>query len=279
MATKFGWATFGWAMMSLTIIVSHWTSWSSFSYNQASLCGLTFEFMTSKAHQAPIALSEPMISIVQQGSSLGSSMAFPSLNPLNKPAFGSLTLCQVLFVTKRMIYCGIQNRRERVSHVKQRNIPEVRVRFVERRDVLMQILASLDRDKNSSVSVALVFFVLRREECEKWLTVGLCVVTKITSRAYEWGETYGRTCFIYLFILMINWTCQWKRQTDSTGVSKISACDKKEARLKNCLLQGAVINSGRRAQCPKKRYLFLSPSNMGSLSSPPNQAAKSGVCV
>ena len=30
----------------------------------------------------------------------------------------------------------------------------VTVRFVEHRDVLMQILASLDRDKNSSVGVA-----------------------------------------------------------------------------------------------------------------------------
>ena len=91
----------------------------------------------------------------------------------------------------------------------------VRVRFVECRDALMQILASLDRDKkNSCVSVASVL-VLRWEESEKWLMVGLCFVTKITNRACEWGETYSRTCFIF-FILMTNWTCQRKRQTDST---------------------------------------------------------------
>ena len=90
----------------------------------------------------------------------------------------------------------------------------------------MQILASLDTDKNSSISIAFIL-MLWWEESEKWLTVRLCIVTKITNRAQE-----GQTFIYFYFILMINWTCQWKRQTDSTGASKISACDKKEASLK-----------------------------------------------
>ena len=95
---------------------------------------------------------------------------------------------------KRMTYRGIQNGQERVSHVKKENIPEVRVQFVEYRDALMQILASLDRDKNSNVASVLV---LLREESEKWFTVKLWFVTKITNRACRWGETYGRTLFCY----------------------------------------------------------------------------------
>ena len=51
---------------------------------------------SSKAHQAHIALNEPMISIVKQGLSQDLSQTFPSLNPHFKPTFGSLTLCQVL---------------------------------------------------------------------------------------------------------------------------------------------------------------------------------------
>ena len=134
-------------------------------------------------------------------------------------------------VTKRMTYRGIQNRWERVSHVKWGNETFLRVgmRFVEHRDALMQILACLDRDKNSSVSVALVL-LLQWEESEKRLMVGLCFVTKITNWACEWEETYSWILF-YFFILITNWTCQWKRQTDSTGASETSACDK-EASLK-----------------------------------------------
>ena len=70
----------------------------------------------------------------------------------------------------------------------------VRVRFVECKDTLMQILASLDRDKNRSVSIAL-FLMLQWEESENWLTVGLCFVTTITNQACEWEET----CFIFFY--------------------------------------------------------------------------------
>ena len=52
--------------------------------------------MSSKAHQAHIALSEPMTSKVQQGSNLSSSPTFLSPNPYINPTIGSLTLCQVL---------------------------------------------------------------------------------------------------------------------------------------------------------------------------------------
>ena len=72
----------------------------------------------------------------------------------------------------------------------------VRVQFVECRDAFMQILASLDRDKNSSVGVA-SFLMLRQEESEKWLMVEFCFVTMITNWACEGGETYGQTCFIF----------------------------------------------------------------------------------
>ena len=46
-------------------IVLHRTSWSSLNYNQASVLGLLFGSMFCKAHQAHIALSGQMISIVQ----------------------------------------------------------------------------------------------------------------------------------------------------------------------------------------------------------------------
>ena len=68
--------------------------------------------MSSKAHQAHIAPSEPMTSLVQlethiaqseplssinqQGSSLGLCPTSPTLNPHCKPSFMSLNLCQVL---------------------------------------------------------------------------------------------------------------------------------------------------------------------------------------
>ena len=126
----------------------------------------------------------------------------------------------------------------------------VRVRFVKCRYALVQILLCLDRDKNSCVGVtgALV-------ASEKRLTVRLCFVKKTTNWACEWGETYGQTLFFFVcyegyqsglrvrgelrpdlfyflfIILMTNWTYQWKRQTDSTVVSEISACGKKEVSL------------------------------------------------
>ena len=53
----------------------------------------------------------------------------------------------------------------------------VRVRFVERRDVFMQILVCLDRDKNSSVGVAHAFVA-----SEKRLTLGLCFLFVCLSR-------------------------------------------------------------------------------------------------
>ena len=62
-------------------ILLHWTSWFSLSYNQAFMLGLIFGSMSCKAHQTHIALSEPMISIVQQGSSLSLSLTSTSLNP------------------------------------------------------------------------------------------------------------------------------------------------------------------------------------------------------
>ena len=55
-----------------------------------------FGSMSCEAHQAYIALSEPMTSIVQQGSSLGSCPISLSINPHYKPTFGSLNLCQLL---------------------------------------------------------------------------------------------------------------------------------------------------------------------------------------
>ena len=67
----------------------------------------------------------------------------------------------------------------------------MRARFVERRDALMQILVSLDRDKNSSVGVARSLVA-----SEKRLTVGLGFAAKITNRACEGGKIYGRTFFV-----------------------------------------------------------------------------------
>ena len=61
--------------------VYHWTSRSSLSYNQAFVPGFMFGSMSCKAHQAHIALSEPITSIVQQGSSFGLIPASPFFNP------------------------------------------------------------------------------------------------------------------------------------------------------------------------------------------------------
>ena len=81
--------------------------------------------------------------------------------------------------------------------------------FVECTGALMQILVSLDRDKNSYADTLVVRerdlrsdFVLPwrlpiEPASEKRLTVGLCFVKKTTNRAFEWGETYGRTLFLF----------------------------------------------------------------------------------
>ena len=108
----------------------------------------------------------------------------------------------------------------------------VRMRFVQCRDALMQILVRQDRDKNSSVDTAgalvasykrrtvelcFLFLFLKKvtNRACKWeenyggtcfffkrLTVGL-FVKKTINRACECGETYGRTCFI--FLLLFSW--------------------------------------------------------------------------
>ena len=96
----------------------------------------------------------------------------------------------------------------------------LKVRFVQCRDALMQILVRLDIDKNSSISTAgtlvasekrrtvglcLFFFLWRLPigfASERRITVGL-FVKKTTNWACEWGETYGRTCFI--FLLLFSW--------------------------------------------------------------------------
>ena len=68
-----------------------------------------FGSKSSLAHQAHIALSEPMTSKVQQSFSLDSSLAFPSPNPLINPTFRSVTLCQVLSETNNFLYEDIKN--------------------------------------------------------------------------------------------------------------------------------------------------------------------------
>ena len=85
------WATFGWASCMIDTfvpLVLHWTLLSSLSYNQAY--GSLFGSKTSQVHQAHIALSGPMTSIDQQGST------FSSPNPHFNPTFRSLILCRVL---------------------------------------------------------------------------------------------------------------------------------------------------------------------------------------
>ena len=76
----------------------------------------------------------------------------------------------------------------------------VRVRFVERRDAFMQNFANLDRDKkNSIVGVASSSPAATKREREVTYS-RTWFFTKITNRSYEWGETYGRACF-----LLIRW--------------------------------------------------------------------------
>ena len=60
----------------LVTLVWYWTLLSSLSYNQASVPGPRFGSISSFAHQAHIALSGLMSSIVQQGSSLDSCLTF-----------------------------------------------------------------------------------------------------------------------------------------------------------------------------------------------------------
>ena len=149
---------------------------------------------------------------------------------------------------KIMTYRGIQNM---FCIWSEKIFLRVRARFVECRDALMQILVSLDRDKNISVGVtgALV-------ASEKRLTVGLCFVKKTTNWACEWGETYGRTLFFFfcwsrrlpiglvserrITVGLVLFSFYYfddqldlpVKETDSTIASEISACGKKEASLK-----------------------------------------------
>ena len=87
------------ALIALYSIVWHWISCSSLSYDLSFVLGLTLiEFTFSEAHLAHIALSEPMTSIVLQGSRHSLCPTSPFSNSHYKPTFGSLTLCQVLYV-------------------------------------------------------------------------------------------------------------------------------------------------------------------------------------
>ena len=84
-AHGFDWTTSVWAIWITAtfniFFLLHWTLLSSLSYNPASVRGPRFGFMSSSAHQAHIALSEPMTSIARQGSSLGSCPTFLSPKP------------------------------------------------------------------------------------------------------------------------------------------------------------------------------------------------------
>ena len=78
---SFGWVTFKWVSCIIDIfatLVYHWTLLSSLSYNQAYVPRPRFGSMSSKAHQAHIALSGTMTRIVSQGLSLGSCPPSPS---------------------------------------------------------------------------------------------------------------------------------------------------------------------------------------------------------
>ena len=121
----------------------------------------------------------------------------------------------------------------------------VRVWFVQCRDALMQILARLDRDKNSSVGTAVALVA-----SEKRLTVGLCFLFCLLRRLpirlasemrimvglvlflkrltvglfvkkttnWAWEETYGRTCFI--FLLLFSWpTLGLKKKKNSASLT------------------------------------------------------------
>ena len=116
----------------------------------------------------------------------------------------------------------------------------LRVRFVEHRDALMQILASLNRDKNSSVGIASVL-LLRQEESEEWLMVDF-----VSHEGYQSGLQVRRDLrsdLFYFFYWMTNWTCQWKKQTESAGASEISTCDMKEASLKKSIFASITPSS------------------------------------
>ena len=87
----------------------------------------------------------------------------------------------------------------------------VRVRFVERRDALMQILVSLDRDKNSSIGLAYALVM-----SEKRLLVRLCFAMKITNRACKWEETYCQTLFFLFVMKVTNRACEWEENYGRT---------------------------------------------------------------
>ena len=76
-------STWDWIPVSRAI-GEHSTHWICLTKAKQVYFGLTFESMSSKAHLAHIARSEPMTSIVQQGSSLGSCPIFRSLNHMYK---------------------------------------------------------------------------------------------------------------------------------------------------------------------------------------------------
>ena len=61
----------------------------------------------------------------------------------------------------------------------------------------MQVLASLDRDKNTSITIALVFFLCcdeKRARSDLWSDFVLLQRSPIELAS---EETYGRTCFIF----------------------------------------------------------------------------------
>ena len=121
-------------------------------------------------------------------------------------------------------------------------------------------------------------------ESEKRLTVGLCFVKRTTNQACEWVETYGCTLFCqkdyqsslwvrrdlrsdlfyFLFIiLMTNWTCQWKRQTDSTVASEIAACSKKKVSIEKKKFSASALEANL-TSCPRRvsGELDISQSSM-----------------
>ena len=96
--------------------------------------GPMFGSMFSRAHQAHIALSEPMTSIVQQGSSLGSCPTSLFLNPYYKRTFVSSSIwweavtnnlvdyfCEATSELNRPLYFGGHGlfRRRRICYLSQ----------------------------------------------------------------------------------------------------------------------------------------------------------------
>ena len=145
----------------------------------------------------------------------------------------------------------------------------VRARFVECRDALMQIWVSLDWDKNSSVGVAGALVASEKrltvrlrfaakitnracewEEtyvqtlfCQKdyqsslWVRRDLWLdfVYFVCHEGYQSGlrvrgELRSDLFYLFFTILMTNWTCQWKRQTDSI-VERRKRAFKKEKKI------------------------------------------------